>query len=244
MGKRFYNVLACVCVLTLAAHSQAAIYDQPVTNAVIYGSGNVNSPSFAVDRQGDLELGLRAHTRFVDDAASKSNGAGLYTSFSTTPSAPGLGSWNFDFSINTNTQGMGVNVGDLSLRYFKFDPINGAPYFDHSFGTNATLDSAGTEAPSNDAITYASLKANNNLVQNSWNLGFFPGFPAYDPSASGLYDVVLSAFDVASGAQLGSVGIQVEVGDGAQVPEATSFIAWGLLALTFGGLSRRWVRLG
>jgi hypothetical protein len=250
MCKQFFAVLAAALgILVFAPSTRASIsYDQSATNAVIYGTGNVNSLSFAVDRVGDLELGLRAHTRFVDDAAAKSNGAGLYSSFAQIPGL--LGSWNFDFSINTNTGGMGVNVGDPSLTYrldidydpgvgtsfFSFDPINDLPFFDHSFGDNTTADSAGTEAV--DAVTYATLKASSNLVQNSWNLGFFPGVPAYDPNAPGLYDVVLSAFDTA-GTQIGSVGIQAQVGAGAAVPEAASFVVWGLLGLTCGGFLRR-----
>ncbi len=257
MGKRVFVVLGAVSfVLGLVSVSNASIsYDATLSSNAIYGAGNSNI-LFTVDREGDLELGLRAHTRYptpLDDAArvlSQSNGT--YGSFEaqgyTSGGAPGgpRGSWNFDWSINTNSSGMGsdnVNAYTYLLEvdfdptlghsFTSFDPVFPPFAFpDNSYGNNSTPNDG--SAPEGDAATYAST---NNVVQNSTNLAFLPGVPAFDPTADGVYTIRLSALIPRTGVLAGSVDIDVVVGAGAPVPEATSFAIWGLLGLVGGGLT-------
>lgn len=283
MGKRFFVSMAAISgILILISSGRASIveFDQEVTNSVIYGSGN-NNGGFTTFRDSipdviNLELGLRAHTRFPlpsDTPVSGgpggilSHGNGVYGSFEaqgyTPPVVPGdpgttpgpLGSWNFDWSINTNWTDPSKPIDTLTYRlqidydpgpgtdFLEFDPIHpGAPFppfFDSSFGNNGTGDGGGVEATTlteYNEFTSNSAADDYFLVQNSWNLGFFSIIApqSYDPDASGLYDINLLAF-VPGGAQVGEVNIQVQVGAlAAVVPEAASFIVWGLLGVTFG----------
>jgi hypothetical protein len=271
--RSFKTLVTVVIVFGFISLAQASIdYDQNVTNNVIYGSGNNNGgfTTFRTPPDGDdVELGLRAHTRFPTPSDTPvaggpggilSHGDGVYGSFEaqgytgagTTPGP--LGSWNFDWSINSSVIGVGGNVGTLTYQldidydpgpgtnFLSFDPVN-LVFADHSFGDNTTGPNAGTEAI--DPVTYATLVASSNLVQNSWNLGFpflaaFAPQP-YDPNASGLYDIQLSAFKPGpAGPELiGTAGIQVEVGAQAAVPEAASLVIWCLLGLACSGICGR-----
>ena len=249
------GVAVVAIALGLGSAANAAIqFNQNVTNNVIYGSGNANG-SFTTDRNLGVELGLRAKVRFPAPAnVFNSNGDGTYNQ-----AAGGFGgsgdraSWNFDWSINSNFDGTsGFNLDDLSYslwmdfdptagtNFQAFDPINlGAGNFlDHSIGDNTTAQGAGVEAA--DAATYASLIANNNLAQNSWQLNFFDSalFP-FDPTVAGTYDFLLSA-SVPGGTAIASTSIQVIVGNGgAAVPEAATLAVWGGLAVCGGAFAWR-----
>jgi hypothetical protein len=166
--------------------------------------------------------------------------------------------WNFDWSINTDKSGVGeTNVSaytyllsmdfnpGVGTNFQSFDLINsvnpnpaigGLALWDHSFGKNGTAQSAGTTATGGTlsaALTdYNTLKATNNLVQNSWNYDFFssPSFP-FDPNAQGTYTIKLEAFgaglDGGRGDLLASSEINVNVG-AAAVPEPGSMALVGL----------------
>jgi len=196
-------------------------FDQNVTNNAIFGSGNDNG-SFTTDRNASVEVGLRAKTRFpVPMNEFNSNGDGTYT-FPT--GAGGGGSptplWTMEWSANTDFDGgSGDFIADLTYElgmdfdstagtnYLVFDPISiGSviPFtppdppkldWDHSIGTNATAQGAGTEAT--NAAEYAALVVANNLVQNSWRMDFFDDFPfdIFDPAVAGRYEFYLAAFD-------------------------------------------------
>ena len=191
--------------------------DQNVTNEVIYGSGNANG-EFTTRRGNGVEIGLRGKQRFnVPANVFGSNGDGTYT-FEAVAATSGAGwitpatpIWNFDWSVNTDYDGSsGLTIDDLTYEigidfdpsagtnYLTFDPITPSgpmPFWDHSIGTNATPNGGGTEA--GDAPTYATLIANNNLAQNSWNMEFFNDAPfnTFDPTVPGRYEFYLAAFD-------------------------------------------------
>ncbi|MGE0745144.1 MAG: PEP-CTERM sorting domain-containing protein [Rhodospirillales bacterium] len=202
---KYRSLLAAAALLAAPAAANAAIFfDQNVTNAVIFGSGNTNG-SYTVDRQSGIELGLRGKLRFngagMAENTFNSNGDGSYNFFAGHPTAPqGFGFaqpptttpfWNFEWSVNTNFDGSvaGRNLDDLYYRIkIDFDPGAGTNFVsfdpiivslaDHSIGTNATASGAGMEAA--DAVAYAALIASNNLAQNSWNMEFFNQAPFLD----------------------------------------------------------------
>src|SRR4029453_18641677 len=88
-------------------------------------------------------------------------------------------------------------------------------FWDHSIGTNATPNGGGTEAT--NASNYAPLVAGNNVAQNSWRLSFFNEPPfAFDPNATGTYDIRLTALSGVT--EVAQVTIKVLV-DGDVTPD-------------------------
>ena len=112
-------VAAALSAMAFAAPAGAAVvFDQNVTNAVIYGSGNANG-GWTVDRNGGIELGLRAHVRYdvADDQPKNvfnSNGDGTYNHAAGAPgSNPTRARWNVDFSINSDFDGTGTDLSNF-----------------------------------------------------------------------------------------------------------------------------------
>lgn len=239
--------LVCSVILS-ASYSQAALaYDQNVTPDVIFGDGNANG-AFTVgtgiaDTSATVEIGLRAKLRFDENGQPQnifnSNGDGTYTFEAGV--APGQTSdtpvWNFEWSVNTasdlpaNINGattlngltyvMGIDLDPgAGTQFVLFDPVN-QELADHAIGDNGTGNGGGVVAA--DAAEYAVLLNENNVAQNSWRLNWFG---AFDPTATGTYDIYLSASD--SGGEVTRSDIQVVV-----IPEPASI---GLLALISGGI--------
>ena len=255
MCNNYFKAIAVSAVLGVCGVSEAlAAFDQNVTPDVIFGSGNLNG-GFTTDQASGVELGLRGKLRHNALGAPantfNSNGDGTYSfaaGVAPTQASP-TAIWSFEWSINSNFDGTGGNlnaytyglsidtdpsqgVGSLALLgplTNPFDPINVA-YADHSIGTNATLNDAGTEATT--ALEYASLIANNNVAQNSWKPHWF--IPGFDPTLDATYDITLAAFDNAG--QVASTTIQIIVGaGGAAVPEGGATVL--LLGASILGMS-------
>lgn len=247
--KRSVGLATCVALLfaapILTAPAWSAIeFNQNVTGDVIFGSGNANG-SFTTDRNNGVELGLRAKLRHnaagSPENTFNSNGDGTYSFASGVaptqvfPTAV----WSLEWSINSDSSTMpiGRNLSGLtyllsidsdpsaSTNFMGFDPIN-VPFADHAIGTNSTTNGGGTVAP--DAGTYATLIGNNNLAQNSWKAHWIMT-PMFDPTADGIYDFQLQAFD--GTAELASTNIQVLVGDVGVVPEPMSLLVWSMLGV-------------
>jgi hypothetical protein len=227
-----------ICALTLAMTSMAhavITFDDNVTPDILFGSGNANG-GFTVDRQGSVELGLRAKVRFpVALNVFNSNGDGTYSFNAGNGMAADDPLFNFEWSVNTDYNGM---TGDMVnaftyLLEIDYDPGAGTNFlawdhitsptgpipfttptnpgsYDHSFGTNGTANGGGVEAGFGDSVTYASYVASNNVVQNSWRHSFWNEPPfAFDPNVGGTYDIRLTAY---SGmAIVAQVGIQILV---------------------------------
>lgn len=250
--------VVAAAILWAAPSSQAAlIFDGDVTSNVIVGT-DVDNGAFTVARASGVELGLRGKLRFNASNNAEntfnSNGDGSYTFLSGQPVGGGFGFapysastpvWSFDWSINSDFDGSGVDLDDLTYRldidfdptagqnFLSFDLINGidpakgVQWYDHAIGTNATARGAGVSAT--DQTTYDALIASNNLAQNSWNMEFFDdaggGYP-FNANVNGTYDIVLTAFSADGLTQLAQTQITVHA-----VPEPASLLTLAGLGL-------------
>ena len=163
---------------------------------------------------------LRYNSSGVPENTFNYDGGNTYTfdpSDSANPANRSL--FNFEFSVNTDVNdlsNMGDNIDDFTYMLtvsrlndsgmgtttlFAFDPFNsinpgtitamnptGDVFWDHSMGDNGTGNGNGIEAT--DATDYASLLSSSNVIQQSWNLGFFHG----DPDRAGTYYVSMEVF--------------------------------------------------
>ena len=209
-----------------------------VTNNAIYGSGNSNGSWTGVNVNG-IEVALRGKLRY-DLAGNPQNifnydGNRTYTFDPTLSNAPlNRSIFNFDFSINSNTNGStGNNLSAYTyLLEYDTDPTAGTTFIgfnpltilgDNSYGNNSTAQSGGIGG------TFAALGSANNLVQNSQNLGF--GYSG-SPQNPGIYTFNLSVLSDA--AVLATTSIDIRVG---AVPEPGILT---LFALGIAGLG--WAR--
>ena len=123
------QLAACAAALALATVANAAItFDDNVTPDILFGAGNANG-GFTVDRQNSVELGLRAKVRFpVPMNVFNSNGDGTYTFKAGLGAAPDHGLWAFEWSVNTDYNGMtGDTLSDFTyLLELDYDPGAGA----------------------------------------------------------------------------------------------------------------------
>jgi hypothetical protein len=223
------------------------LYDQNVTPDVLFGTGN-NNGSWTVDRNSTtgVELGLRAKVRGANTFNSQGNG----TYIQAPGTVSGGASWNFEWSVNTDWNGLsGLNLNDLTyvLRmdnnpglgttFTSFDPINAADpntgniLWDHGIGNNTTGNGLGDNDAGRNVATYAALIAGNNVAQNSWRPHFYY---AFDPNVEGTYTFQLEAFQ--AGASIGMTEMTVVV------PEPSTYIAGALLLLPFGASTLRMLR--
>ena len=238
-------ITSCVVVLIAASSASADLYDQNVTNNVIFGSGNANG-SFTVDRDNGVELGLRGKLRHNAAGAAEntfnSNGDGTYTfnaGVAPTQSSP-TAVWSFEWSINTDYDGTtGWNLADLTYEFSMnstngntFNPVIGNPfdvinginpgtgtvYWDHAQGDNSTANGAGAVAV--DETDYANMIATNSLAQNSWKIHWFAD-PSFDPTLAGDYTFNLRALD--GNTEVANVSMVVQV-----IPEPTTLSVIGL----------------
>lgn len=240
-------------------------HNTDVTPDVIFGDGNANGGFTIDGSGGDVELGLRAKLRYDNAGLPQNvfptTGGGQFN-FSVNDGNPPAGRsiFNFEWSVNTdvddsNSISLDFYEYELSIDYdpspavgmtngvdvIIFDPIN-QPYVDNAIGDNSTGNGDGTVAPRAGAVPtaaeiaeYQALIANNNVAQNSWNLGFFE--PAgFDPQTPGIYTITLAAFD--RGRLRGSTSIDVTVSP-IPVPAALPLMASALAAFGFAGWRRR-----
>ena len=268
MKKRFLFGSVAVLACAIPAMANTVEFDQNVNPDVIFGSGNANG-AFTTFRSttNNIELGLRGKLRFNDsnlpENTFNSDGAGNYTfqagnpptGFGFDANSPTTPVWNFEWSINTDVDGMGGTVlSDLTYQirmdgdptaatnFVAFDPIT-VPAADHAIGDNTTGNGGGTSATNNvtdpvNVAFYQSLIDNNNVAQNSWNYEFFndgtfgPALTTFDPTVAGTYTIELEAFDT-GGNSLGVSSINIQV-----VPTPAAALG-GFIGLSGLALRRR-----
>ena len=220
---------ALLMVAGLAVAAPALAGDPPIYRGALDtpffpGDGNDNV-NFAISRVTEtggvfdgntVELGIKAKERWFGDA-NIGGTDDLYivqAGYSPTSGAPGAPDdlmrawWNFDFSFDYGSRSV-VNT----------------------LVTMTITDIEGDVLPVPFVITPGFLDGTESLVQASWNTGFdFLSLPlnGFDPFQLGDYRIDVSAVDVASNADLGSIGITVRVVPSA--PTGALLGAAGLLA--------------
>jgi hypothetical protein len=221
--RRKHKGLAAIglSVLALASHAAMVNGTGNVTPNAIFGSGNANG-SYTGETDNNIEVGLRAKQRFPAANVFNYDGVDRYVFDSavlnTNPANRSV--FNFEWSVNVDQSGTsGAMLSGFGYRFSfdtdptagvaftTIDPFNTAGYFDHSFGSNATPNGAGTEFASL-ALMQAEL-GNYSVAQQSTNLGF--GFST-DPDLPGLYSFKFEVFDLSAPTRtLSSAQILVEV---------------------------------
>ncbi|WP_245306182.1 VPLPA-CTERM sorting domain-containing protein [Roseovarius aestuariivivens] len=268
------KALKAACALSLVVTIAQPAVAASVSNNVIFGSGNANG-DFTVDTgtYGDpavlgsnlpvAELGVRAKLRFDQNNQPQNtfnyDGVDTYTfdaglppsGFGFAPGSTGTAIWNFEWSIGSDSQFLGLPAKDLTslnaltymlrldgdptagTNFLEFDPIN-LPFADHALGDTTTAAGAGTVAA--DAAEYANLLSVSSLAQNSWNYEFFnnAGTPLefFDARTPGSYRIELEAFY--QGNSIASTGINVNVVPPSTIPLPAA--GWMLIA-GLGGLA-------
>lgn len=181
MNKKFRSLFAAIAIVASSSAVSAEIYGSLTSPPGVYfGAGNPNG-AFNIDREGGLELGLRAKNRSTVGPVLIDGSSGIYSVASGfCPSCGGAGTrakWNYEFSIHTT---------------------DGSTLSDYVFMLGIDHDpSAGTNFTYVNPLNYWNDDAfDSNLgAQNSQNVAFgnTPG-GAISPLANGLYDFVLFAY--------------------------------------------------
>lgn len=214
------NISTIIAALTLTVGAVGAAVAAPtystfgaLPQANFGGSGIPNGAVASSTVGNDGVLGLTATQRYSNPTVTN-DGAGLFFAqtgvdqTSASSIASNYARWNFAYYINN-----GSNTG---LTYQLFMDVN--PNMGQSFVSIAPP-----------------------TTQDSWNLGFDAfetGFGySFDPTIDGVYTFMLTAND-ANGLQVGMTSIDVQVGDGSNVPEPATLALVGL-AIAGMGVARR-----
>ncbi len=220
------GLLPCILVGTACAPTLADFtvdFDVPVTFAGstldgIVGTGIPNSNFVrAINSAEDIEIGLKAIERFIGDLP---NDRDRYFA-PRGESDPGLARWNY------------VLVADLGSRTIADLQINLKVDFDPAFGSSDFVDVDVT------ANAVAGGFGGLSVFGDSQNLGFdfwqtLFGAPAFDPLATGEYELLFSVRDPSSGELLAEVGNIVQV-----VPTPTAALGAVPAILALGAVRRR-----
>lgn len=234
--NRAFPALAFMAAVALAPSAYALTGD--VTPDVIFGSGNANG-SFTIATVGDLELGLRAKLRYNTGGQPENtfnwDQNKTYTfDVADGNSASNRSIWNFEWSINSD-----IDDGADSLDFYDFvlsisgPGITGTISYDplsalstgYYLGNNSSPN-GGTPFTSAASHNEAAL-ANFNVAQNSVNVGFLP---VVNPKSTGLFTVMLGAYDKSTGDEVALSTIHVNVVPG---PAALPLLASGMAAFAW-----------
>jgi hypothetical protein len=239
-------VIAIILFVFGSLASAGVILDTPLSTPGCYTGSGCDNNHFAVDNEGNLQLGLGPLVRFV--GAINPIGTNLYDAApGADPSHPTWATWGYNWSVNTQNGG-GTNVlGDylytIQITNLTtgtpgsiFDPLRLTP--DNSYyGSGGKVTNSGQLATNTELTTDWS-------GQNTLNNGFGGVLPGFDPNASALYQIVFSAYNIGPNSTLGSLAASVttDVQVGSATPEPTTFVLMGAGLGVLGMLRRRTVK--
>ncbi len=220
--------------LMVAPNSKAdlntSLTDPP---GVYFGTGNQNV-NFTTATDGTTELGLSVITRFLGPIDPGNSDVYTVTTGPTTAAGHTGSSWGVDFSINTQYNGGSAVVGDFTYSLNMTDLTTGiaGPTFNPVtlIGDNTGFGPTGVTPNTLDPTTQWG-------AQNSEAPSFAFFFPAFDINAMDLYQITLTQFSP-TGAVTESDTVFANA-TGAPVPEPTSILLFGTLAIGALVLGRR-----
>jgi hypothetical protein len=209
-------VALAIFVLGTAGTADAVTYDSSLTLSTFLSGNSLTPDHFAVDTNGSVEVGLKAHQRFFGDVTPVGNVYSVPTGFSpvsgSNPAPSTNAWWNFNGSIN-----LGTNPGNYDVLFkWDIDP-----------GTGISWQGGKQQGTAS-------------LTQFSENYRFaWVGFPLFDPNQNADYNFILQVYDRSSAGLVASTDMLVRVGTGAPVPipGAVWLLGSGLLGLV--GIGRK-----
>lgn len=155
----------------------------PNLNAVIAGSAGISNANMEVARNGALQVGLKAHERFVGDLATSAFELDRYIAQRGADGA-GLASWNLTFGIDFGA----ATLADYTVTLIvDFDPSAAAPspvVIDLSALITAAAGAGDPGAIA--ALGSSTFGGSENLGFDYWSTLFGQSF---DPKAVGEYDI-------------------------------------------------------
>lgn len=196
-------------------------FDSQLNDPITVGTGISNLHAAIIDH-GPVQLGLKVNKRFVSDVVPVNNneyhvltGYSQTSFFDPTP-VPGIGTWDFIYSINLGD----YTFSDLQIFVsIDFDPIDGPTQ-------SAAFDLPVSSIMASIGQSTASFKqGSENLGFNYWLAVAGPSAANYDPLSPGVYDISIRLENLASNV-LGSASIKViadDPFDGCTDPNACNF---------------------
>lgn len=216
--------------------AQATSFGNIADPGVYFGSGNSNG-NWTIDTVDNLEVALRAKTRYGVGVLSASNG---FYVVSGDTYINGRAMWNYEFSVNSKVGGTGLDLTNYRVE-IAFDTKSGPGT---SFTTFTNLYThwgdneyylSGTKRIDSPTDALVGAQPGESGVQNSENPKFADSGFGYVPG-NGLYDIKMSVYSVGGGAALASTSMQVQV---VPEPETYAMMATGLAVLGFIGRRRK-----
>jgi hypothetical protein len=226
----FLLALAALPFFAFAGAANATTFDTSLIDppGVYFGTGNANT-HFVTNVSSNIELGLGTLRRYLGSVAPTGSNS-VYNVLTGTTTVPGRTGtdWGFEFSINTNANGLGaLTLADITSSLCIQDVGQGVTScFDPSLiGDNAhALSSPTTTAQNAEALQF-----------NGLDTRYF--LPNFDINANDTYIFTLNAF--VGGDLVNSVQMTDIAGSGAAaVPVPMSLGLFGLGLLGLGAVRR------
>jgi hypothetical protein len=195
------------------------------------GTGNA-STNFAVDREGNLELGLSVVTRGVASPINPGS-SNVYKVLASPVTNPPRATWNFEFSVDTRAGGGADFLGNFLYTLTITDISSGltGPSLALTDPVRGIADNSGFGALGKTAgVTVASQWG----AQNSENLGFTGFLSGFNSSAHDLYEITLSAATT-GGVPVGSVSVFAD----ATIPEPGTMVLIVTALIGLAALARK-----